>query len=88
MPELAYWTSIGTVDASIVWMAQARQFSKYCDCLPIPGDTYDAVDISVGLLRFTVHPDLARQFMGLLASPEGQKVFEEEGYALEPPRKG
>ncbi|MCX7597919.1 MAG: molybdate ABC transporter substrate-binding protein [Armatimonadetes bacterium] len=84
IPELAYWVSIGTVDAAIVWMAQAKQFAKYCDHLPIPAKLYEPVEISVGLLKFSKHPEAARGFMQLLASPEGQKIFEEEGYPRRP----
>ena len=86
IPELGYWVSIGAVDASIVWMAQARQFSKYCDYVPIPAHLHGPVDISIALLKFTEHPKEARAFMDLLASAEGQKVFEEQGYSLTPPQ--
>ena len=84
VPELGYWVSIGTVDAAIVWQAQARQFDEKCDSVPIPANLYDPVDISVGLLKFSKHPDLAREFMRSIASPEGQAIFKEEGYALQP----
>lgn len=86
IPELGYWASIGAVDASITWMAQARQFKKYCDYVPIPPELYGPVDISIALLKFTEHPKEARAFMELLAAPEGQKVFEEQGYSLTPPK--
>lgn len=84
VPELGYWVSIGAVDAAVVWMAQARQFEKYCDYVPIPPEAYGPVDISIALLKFTVHPEEAKAFIDLLASPEGQKVFEEQGYSLTP----
>ena len=38
----------------------------------------------MGLLKFSKHPDLAREFMRSIASPEGQAIFKEEGYAMQP----
>ncbi len=87
VPELAYWVAIGASDASVVWQAQARQFADKCDSLPIPTNLYDPVDISIGLLKFTKHADLAREFMRSVASPEGQAAFKAEGYALQPGKR-
>ncbi len=82
VPELGYWVSLGSVDAAIVWQVQAKQFSQKCDFVPIPKHLYDPVEIAIGLLKFSQHPSLAREFMDLLASPEGQQVFREEGFAI------
>jgi molybdate transport system substrate-binding protein len=84
VPELAYWTSIGSVDAAVVWRVQAVQFARYCDAITIPPKAYDPVDISVGLLKFSKHADLAREFMKLLSSPEGQAAFGKAGCLLKP----
>lgn len=84
VPELAYWVAIGAADAAMVWQAQARQFKDNCDSLPVPANLYDPVDISVGLLKFVKHADLAREFMRAVASPESRAIFKEEGYTLQP----
>ncbi len=83
VPELAYWVSLGTCDAAVTWQAQAHQFADRCDYISIPTELYDPVEIAVGLLTFSEHKDIARKFMDLLSSPEGQRVFEENGYAIE-----
>jgi molybdate transport system substrate-binding protein len=86
VPELAYWVGIGAADAAMVWQAQAHQSEKRCDSIPVSTRLYDPVDISIGLLKFSKHADLAREFMRAIASPESQAIFKDEGYALQPPK--
>ncbi|MGD9518303.1 MAG: molybdate ABC transporter substrate-binding protein [Armatimonadota bacterium] len=87
VPELAYWVSLGSVDAAVVWQAQAKQFADKCDAVPVPSKYYDPVDISIGLLKFSKNPDMAQRFIQFVSSPEGKAVFREAGYALEPTGK-
>jgi ABC-type Fe3+ transport system substrate-binding protein len=51
----------------------------------IPAEQNVVSTVAVGLLRSSRQPELARQFVALLTSPEAQDVFARHHYTTSPP---
>lgn len=85
--ELGTNVAVGALDAAIVWDAVAANFADKTETVAIPAGQNAVSTVAVGVLRSSRHPDLARQFVALLTSPEGQAVFAKHHYTTTPPQE-
>jgi molybdate transport system substrate-binding protein len=72
-----------SADAGVVWDATAHQVNasgRKLDFIPAPELADEKMAVPIGLLKFSKNPALARQFIDLCLSAEGQKVFEDLKY--------
>lgn len=85
--ELGTNVAVGALDAAIVWDAVAANFADKTETVPIPAGQNVVSTVAIGVLRSSRQLDLARQFVALLTSPEGQAVFAKHHYTTSPPEK-
>ena len=83
--ELGMQIQAKALDAVIVWDAIARYYSKYGDEVPIPVEQNVISTIDIGVLKFSKHKELAEEFVGFVASEQGQEVLKKHNYSTEPP---
>ena len=83
--ELGTNVAMGSLDAAIVWDAVAANFADRTEAVSIPADQNVVSTVAVGVLRSSEQVDLARQFVALLLSPEGQAVFAKHHYTTSLP---
>jgi molybdate transport system substrate-binding protein len=81
--QLAIQTSLGNLDASIIWDATAWQFKERVEVVA-RGDTESQVGVPIGILRFTQNEALADEFVRLATSPEAADILKKHG--LQPTR--
>jgi molybdate transport system substrate-binding protein len=77
--QLAVQTSLGSLDASIIWDATASQFKDRLDVVA-QGDAGSRVDVPIGVLKFTQHKDTAEEFVALAASPDAAAILQKHGF--------
>jgi len=83
--ELGMQIQADSLDAVIVWDAVAAYYTEHGDEVPIPAEQNVISTVEAGVLTFTKHPELARQFIELARSERGREVFERHGYRVDPP---
>jgi len=77
--EVANDVKLGTVNAGIVWDATANLYPEL-DGIPIAGTEHFTRHVTVGLLKFSKHPESARRFIAYLTDPgKGQKTVADAG---------
>ncbi len=80
VPEIANDVAIGSVDASIIWDATARQYQEL-KAIRTPELDNGTVHVSLGVLSESKHPTAALRFARYLsARDKGLAVFEELGF--------
>lgn len=69
-------------DLTISWYATAQwpENSNFIDALPLCQKVALIQKLSLGLLRFSSQPDLAKGFMELAVSKQGQQIFSLYGF--------
>lgn len=73
---------LGTVDATIVWDANVRQFPDKLEAVEVPDWQNHPQDVTAGVLKFSEHPAVALRFARYMQDPtEGGKEFLSRGYA-------
>jgi len=77
----------GEADLALNWHGAALDpdHAPHVSSLPLPHDVVVPHFLQMGLLRFSSRPELARRFMALAASDEGQAIFVRHGFAAEQP---
>ena len=80
--ELGLAIEMGTVDAVIVWDANARQFAQSGDAIAIPDEQNVITTIPIVQLTFTRHRKQARAFIAFVVSESGRRILEAEGYTV------
>lgn len=78
--QLALYVSQGDIDAAIIGRSDAILNTATMVMLEIPKHWYKPDIIAVGILSTTTHPDLAKRFADLLASPKGVAIFKQVGF--------
>jgi len=82
-PELGTAIEIGSIDAAINWDAVAAWYGHASDVVTLdPGENL-IVRVPLGLLSFTPHPRLARDFFDFIASETGEAIFRERRYTVD-----
>ena len=80
--ELGVAIQLGTVDAVILWDANARQFAESGTVVPIPLQKNSISPIPVARLVFSKHPQEAESFIDFVTSEAGRKILRDCGYTL------
>ncbi|HEX3236003.1 MAG TPA: molybdate ABC transporter substrate-binding protein [Gemmatimonadales bacterium] len=72
---------LGEADGGMVYRSDVtRAVSRYVRVFEIP-DVYNVIaSYPIALLKSARNPDAARQFLELVASDEGQRVFQHDGF--------
>jgi molybdate transport system substrate-binding protein len=83
--ELGMQIQAGSLDAVIVWDAIARYYSKYGTDVPIPVEENVISTVNIGVLSFTKDRSLAEEFVKFAASSQGQSIFKQHNYRIDPP---
>ncbi|MHC5054836.1 MAG: molybdate ABC transporter substrate-binding protein [Planctomycetota bacterium] len=84
--ELGVAIQMKTVDATIVWDANARQFEDAGDIVEIPPEENIVSTIPIAVLSFSRHPDEAKRFVEFVTSEEGRRILREHRYTVDPPK--
>ncbi len=86
--ELPLAVQMGSIDAAIVWDANARQFQAHGDTIPIPPEQNLISAIPIVVLRCSEHPEAARKFAEFAVSAKARRLLTAAGYTVNPPRTG
>jgi len=85
--ELAVAVQMGSIDAAILWDANARQFAENGDMVPIPLEKNVVSAIPIVVLSCSSHRKEAEAFVEFVASEAGRRIFRESGYTTALPGK-
>ncbi len=80
--ELAVAIRLGTVDAVIIWDANARHFAGSGTVVPIPPEKNAISSIPIARLKSSRHPEEAQAFIDFVTSEEGKSILRDHGYTL------
>ena len=72
-------------DLALNWYAVAQwdENREFMDALPLNEEDAPHHRLVLGLLRSSIHPDIAARFMELAASPQGAEIFDRYGIHLD-----
>jgi molybdate transport system substrate-binding protein len=73
--------SLGEADAGIVYRTDALTAKDRVSIVPIPSAYNVVAEYPVAVTANASSPELARAFVDLLLSPEGQRVLAEHGFS-------
>jgi len=80
--ELVNHVKLKTLDAAIVWDAVAAFAPDETEAIAIPPAQNIVSSVSIGILKSSKHPELAREFVEFITSAEGRKIFEKHHYTI------
>ena len=80
--ELGLAIQFKTVDAVILWDANARHFAESGEIVPIPPRQNIPSAIPIVLLKSSKHTEEAGKFIEFIKSEEGRGIWAEKGYSL------
>ena len=83
--ELGMQIQAKAIDAVIVWDAMARYYSDHGDEIPIPVEKNVISTVDIGVLKFSKHQEIAREFVEFITSEAGKKIFQKHNYSTKPP---
>ena len=83
--ELGMQIQAKALDAVIVWDAMARYYSEYGDEIPIAAEKNVVSTVDIGVLKFTIHKELADKFVDFVTSEPAQEIFKKYNYSIKPP---
>ncbi len=86
--ELGIQIQTGSLDAVIVWDAVANQYLDHGELVSIPMEQNVISTVPVGVLAFSRHKALARQFAEFAVSDLGRSVFQKHHYCVDFPLEG
>jgi molybdate transport system substrate-binding protein len=72
--------ALGEADAGIVHRSDALPARGRLTIFRIPADLNVRTDYPIATVAASVHPDLARAFVALVLSPEGQRLLSDAGF--------
>jgi len=81
-PELGNAVKLKAVDACVQWDSIAALYLDDAEVVPFPVDERTSSPITLGILKTTSEPELARDYLGFVAGPEGQRVFTKHHFTL------
>ena len=72
----------GDADVVINWRAAGfnSAYDNTIEMIPLPDEIAAKKPLVMGLLRYSRHPELARTFLNVAHSDQGQKIFSKYGY--------
>ena len=79
--DLVWKLRHGEADVVLNWRAVLYQQDniRFIEAIPLPHDQTRKSTIAMGLLRYSSHPFLARQFLSLAGSHAGREIFQRYG---------
>ncbi len=78
--ELGTAIQMKTVDATIMWDANANNFTQDGDIVRIPPEKNIPSIIPIIRLSFSKRPEAAQKFIDFLTSSRGQEIIRKQGY--------
>lgn len=78
--ELGVWVKMNNVDAAIVWDATAKNLKDDIDAIKIPVDKNVISNVAVSVLKTSNKKNAAHSFVEFITGPEGEKIFNENGF--------
>mgnify|MGYP000527066383 CR=1 FL=1 len=85
--ELGTAIQMKTVDATIMWDANAKNFTQDGDIVRIPPEKNIPSIIPIIRLSFSKRPEAAQEFIDFLISSRGQEMIKGQGYTTKLPGK-
>lgn len=79
--ELAVWAKMNAVDAAVVWDSTAATVIDSVDVLPLDPKSDEVSMVACALIKTAPHTEKAQAFIQFMAGTEGQRIFEETGFA-------
>jgi molybdate transport system substrate-binding protein len=83
--ELGVAIQMKTVDATIVWDANARQFEADGDVVEIPPTENIVSTIPIVALSFSRFPEESKRFIEFVTSEDGRAILRKHRYTVDPP---
>lgn len=83
--QLLIYLLNGDVDAAVIGRSDAIKHQDTLTLLPSPAGTPEEV-ATIAVLKTSEHPDIAKQLAEFFASPQGIKMFTDQGYLPVHPR--
>lgn len=83
-PQLVVWVAEGIVDAAIFWRSSLWELRDRIDIIEIPKEKNCIKTIPIGVLTFSKDKEDAHKFCDFVASMDGKKIWEENGYVVYP----
>mgnify|MGYP006293423455 FL=1 len=80
--ELGVAVEMGSVDAVIMWDANARNFLEHGEIVPIPPERNLPSTIPIVRLVSSRHPERAAEFIEFITSQRAREMFRERGYTV------
>ncbi|MFO7957067.1 MAG: molybdate ABC transporter substrate-binding protein [Candidatus Brocadiia bacterium] len=80
--ELALAIRLGSLDAAIIWDANARQFAGHGETIRIPPERNDIATVPIARLRYSQHPEESMRFIEFVTSSQGRSLLEAKGYTV------
>ncbi|QZN96229.1 molybdate ABC transporter substrate-binding protein [Symbiopectobacterium purcellii] len=77
--QLLIYLMNGDVDAAVIGLSDAMKNQDTLTLLPSPPGTPEEV-ATIAVLKTSAHPDAAKQLAEFFASPQGIKMFTDQGY--------
>ncbi|MBG6244568.1 molybdate ABC transporter substrate-binding protein [Candidatus Symbiopectobacterium sp. 'North America'] len=77
--QLLIYLLNGDVDAAVIGLSDAMKNQDTLTVLPSPAGTPEEV-ATIAVLKTSTHPDAAKQLAEFFASPQGIKMFTDQGY--------
>ncbi len=84
--ELGTALRLQSIDACINWDAVAAWFRETADIVPIPEEHNETTAILAGVLKFSRDQTKAQAFVDFLSGPDGQAIFANCHYTVDPQR--
>jgi molybdate transport system substrate-binding protein len=81
--ELGVAVQMKSVDAVIIWDANAKLFEKYGHTILIPKEKNSIATIPICILKSTKHYSESEAFIDFITSNKGKKIFKHRGYTVE-----
>jgi len=83
--ELGTAVQMRTVDATIMWDANANNFTQDGDIVRIPPEQNIPSTIPIVRLSFSESPENSQKFIDFLTSSRGQEMIKQQGYTTKLP---
>ena len=83
--ELGIHVEAGTIDAAIVWDAEAEKYADSTDVVAIPTADNVISTVAVGVLTSSEQPELADKFVEFITSDRAIEIFNKHHYTTTRP---
>jgi len=85
--ELGVAVQLGSVDAVIIWDANARHFAAYGEAIAIPPRQNVISTLPIIMLKSSRHVAESQDFIDFVTSEDGRHILAEKGYTVSLPER-